>query len=78
MDAQSQHQLLREARQRTCELLDRLLHQQAELASFPSELAAETMQEGCIALQGAVDSARAMLQSIDDALAAAPNPEHAR
>ena len=78
MDPQTHQHLLRDARRRTRELLDRLLHQQAELQSFPSELAAETMQEGRIAIQGAIDSARAMLQSIDDALTAAPNPETAR
>jgi hypothetical protein len=78
MDPQSRQHILRDARQRTRELLDRLLHQQAELESFPSMLPAETMHEGRIALQGAIDSARAMLQSIDDALAAAPNPETVR
>lgn len=67
-DFDTHREMLVQARQRTRQLLDTLLHQQADLNAHVAMVPAETIHEGRTALEGAIDSARRMLESIDTAL----------
>ncbi|HEX2972270.1 MAG TPA: hypothetical protein VHP11_08045 [Tepidisphaeraceae bacterium] len=64
-------QLLSQARQRATALLEDLLHHQAELDASSTIVEATQLEAGRQALHSAVDSARRMVHSIDQALAAA-------
>ena len=70
----SERQVLADARQRARKLLDDLMRQQAELDASPPALDAQRLAAGRAALQGAIDSSRRMLQSIEKALACDPDP----
>lgn len=63
--------LLAQARQRAQTLLDDLLRKQAELDASLPNLSPAQLEAGRQALCNAVDSARRMVHSIDQALAAA-------
>jgi hypothetical protein len=67
-DTTAHLQLLVSARDRARKLLDQLLRQQTELSTLPSMIPAETIHEGRIALQGAIDAARAMLENLEVSL----------
>jgi len=62
------------ARARAQSLLDDLLRQQAELDAAPPALSAAQLELGRLHLSKAVDAARRLLHSIDQALARAQKP----
>ncbi|MGE5608683.1 MAG: hypothetical protein ACM359_05490 [Bacillota bacterium] len=63
--------LLTQAHQRAQTLLNDLLHHQAELDACPPTLPPAQLEAGRQALRNAVDSARRMVHSIEQALVAA-------
>lgn len=71
-------EMLLQARQRTRALLAHLLHQQADLDAHVAMVPAQTMHEGRTALEGAIDSARRMLESIETALQNALRQENSQ
>jgi hypothetical protein len=67
-----QTKVLSEARQRAQKLLEELLRQQADLlARPPKHLDPQQIEAGKAAVQKAVNAAKRVLQSVDDALGAA-------
>ena len=59
--------LLIEARKKAEHLLSELLKQQAEVEAKPPTMPAEQLAQGRFAMQKAIDSARRMLKSLDEA-----------
>ena len=59
--------MLREARAKAEHLISELLKQQAEVEANPPDLPTEQLQVGREAMQKAIDSARRMLASLEDA-----------
>jgi hypothetical protein len=59
--------MLTEARAKAEHLLSELLKQQAEVEANPPALPAEQLEQGRFAFQKAIDSARRMLKSLDEA-----------
>jgi hypothetical protein len=59
--------MLNEARTKAEHLLSELLKQQAEVEAHPPDIGAEKLAQGRYAMQKAIDSARRMLKSLDDA-----------
>jgi hypothetical protein len=66
-------ELLNQARDRARKLLDNLVRHQAELDANPPALAPDQLKEGRQAMQNVIASATRMLQSIEAALASAPD-----
>lgn len=66
-------ELLNQARERARKLLDELVRHQAELETNPPALTPDQLKEGRQAMQNAIASATKMLQSIEAALASAPD-----
>ena len=61
--------MLRESRQRATALLDNLVRQKADLEAWPpGTVNPEQLRAGRAAIEGAIDAARRMVQSIDSAL----------
>jgi hypothetical protein len=59
--------MLHEARSKAERLLSELLKQQAEVEANPPKLSPEQLEAGRAAMQKAIDSARRMLKSLDEA-----------
>lgn len=59
--------MLTEARAKAEHLLSQLLKQQAEVEAKPPDLPAEKLEQGRFAMQKAIDSARRVLKSLDEA-----------
>jgi hypothetical protein len=59
--------MLNEARSKAERLLGELLKQQAEVEANPPKLATGQLEAGRQAMQKAIDSARRMLKSLDEA-----------
>jgi hypothetical protein len=66
-----QMELLEQARQRARKVLDDLVRQRDELLAHPPDLAPAQLEAGRLAMARAVDAARRMLHSIEQALAIA-------